>query len=175
MTSILDRTAVFTTPWFSLVEKRVRTGATEQRFYAIAAADYVCVVPVTAAGEIVLVRQYRPAIERDSIELPSGHVDDGETPEAAAARELLEESGFRAETMELTGCLSPDVGRLSNRQWCFRATVVATDYLPEQGHEVLLVTRARLREMIAAGEFDHALHVAAVCLALAAGSIQVRA
>lgn len=171
MTSILDRIAVFTTPWFSLIEKRVRTGDEEQLFYAIAAADYVCVVPITAAGKIVLVRQYRPAIESDAVELPSGHVDAGETPEAAAARELLEETGFRAESMELTGCLSSDVGRLSNRQWCFRAKVIPTDSLPEHGVEVLLVTRVRLREMIASGDFSHAPHVAAIYLALAADAI----
>ena len=166
--SIASRRAVFTTPWFSLVEKVVRAGESDQPFYSLDMADYVVVLATTPSDEVVLVRQYRPAVERVVLELPSGHVDPGETPERAAARELEEETGFRPERLELLGTLAPDVGRLSNRLWCYRANVVATGSAPEEGIDVVTVTPAKLREMIIGGTFDHALHVSVVLLAMLA-------
>jgi 8-oxo-dGTP pyrophosphatase MutT (NUDIX family) len=49
---------------------------------------------VTAAGGLVLVRQYRHNLKRDTLELPAGTLDRGEEPEDAAIRELEEETGY---------------------------------------------------------------------------------
>src|SRR5213079_2244404 len=69
---------------------------------------------VTPNGTFPLVRQFRPALEEFTLELPSGHVDLGESPEQAARKELREETGFVANELILLGSLSPDTGRLSN-------------------------------------------------------------
>lgn len=62
----------------------------------------VMVVAVTEDGNLVMVRQYRHNLKRDTWELPAGAVSDGETPEAAARRELEEETGYQlAEGAEL--------------------------------------------------------------------------
>jgi ADP-ribose pyrophosphatase len=64
----------------------------------------VLVIPVTTAREIVFIEQYRIALQAAVIEYPAGLVgdeDDDETFESAARRELLEESGYEAETLEL--------------------------------------------------------------------------
>ena len=58
------------------------------------------VVPVTAEGDFLLVRQYRKPNEMVSIEIPAGKLDAGEDPESCAIRELEEETGFRAATLE---------------------------------------------------------------------------
>jgi ADP-ribose pyrophosphatase len=64
----------------------------------------VAVVPVDAEGRVVLVRQYRLPVEAVLLEVPAGSLDPGEDPETAAQRELQEETGFRAGTLErLTG------------------------------------------------------------------------
>ena len=110
---------VFSTPWFEIVEKHPTAGGTPH--YALLTKDYVSVVAVTRDGRLPLVRQYRPAVGRTTLELPSGHVEDGETPEAAARKELLEETGLVADDWTCLGDLSPDTGRLANRMWCFFA------------------------------------------------------
>ena len=70
----------YSTPWFELVS-RPYGGAT---YYSLRMSDYVIVVPVTEDREIVLVRQYRPAVGQFTLELPAGHVEKGQTPEEAA-------------------------------------------------------------------------------------------
>ena len=57
-------------------------------------AECVAVVPVDANGDILLVKQYRKAIEKELLEIPAGGIDPGEDPEAAVKRELQEEIGF---------------------------------------------------------------------------------
>ncbi|MCI8549869.1 MAG: NUDIX hydrolase [Lachnospiraceae bacterium] len=59
------------------------------------------VVPVTAEGKILMVRQYRNALERYTLEIPAGAVNDPKEPkEECAARELEEETGYKAEKLE---------------------------------------------------------------------------
>ena len=61
--------------------------------------DYVTVgvIAFTPQGKLLLVKQYRPAIKQELIEIPAGLVDPGEDVESAALRELEEETGYRAE------------------------------------------------------------------------------
>lgn len=59
----------------------------------------VVVVPITAEGELVLIRQFRPALNRLVVELPAGLVNPGEEPLEAARRELVEETGYYSEAL----------------------------------------------------------------------------
>lgn len=59
----------------------------------------VAVVPVTDEGEMILIRQFRPPVNNYVVEFPAGLNDRGETPEEAASRELLEETGYEAGEM----------------------------------------------------------------------------
>lgn len=167
MMQILERRIEFATPWFEVVAKRTSGGAAP--FYALRMLDYVSVAALTAEEELVLVRQYRPAVERYTLELPSGHVERGETPEQSARRELAEECGLRAPELELLGAPVSDTGRHENRLWCYVARGVRPvkgSYVPEPGIERILVPRGRLPEVMAGGEFDHALNLAVLMLVL---------
>lgn len=111
----------------------------------------VAIVPVTPNGDVLLVRQLRQPVRRELLEIPSGLLDvDGEDPEACATRELLEETGFRHETIEfLGGCLlSP--GYTDEYQHLFMArTEERPTGEPEPGIELVrrpfseIVTEAR--------------------------------
>src|SRR5580704_5986975 len=100
---------VFSTKWFELVAKHPPSYT--EPHYSIRALDYVGIVAQDTQGNLLLVRQLRPAVGGMTLEIPCGHVEVGETPETAARKELLEETGYVADTFELLANLSPDTGR----------------------------------------------------------------
>lgn len=167
---VVSSESVYRTPWFEIVS-RVGVGF-DQPYYALTAADYVTVLPLLADGTALFVRQYRPAIQGLSLELPSGHIDPGETPEQAVVREVMEETG--CETLELfpLGPLAPNTGRMANRLWAFVAKVrqVAAS---EPGIQVVTRATSDIGRMIQQAELEHALDLAVLTRAAAAGHIRL--
>jgi ADP-ribose pyrophosphatase len=156
---------VFATPWFEVLGKTMQPG--EEPYYSLRLPDYAAVVALTRDQRVLLVRQYRPAVERYTLELPSGLVDAGETPAEATGRELLEETGHAAGEIEVLGPLFPDTGRLANRIWCCCATGVrpVEGRSPEEGIELIAYSLPELWRAVADGRFDSALHAAVLMLA----------
>ena len=164
---IISKQIAFATPWFEVVAKR--TAGDAYPYYALRMTDYVSVVAFTPADDLVLVRQYRPVVERYTLELPSGHVEKNETPLESAKRELAEECGLTGEVFELVGTLISDTGRNENRLWCYLARKVfpTPDFKPEPGLERILVPRCEVSRILATGQLDHALNLAALMMAVA--------
>jgi ADP-ribose pyrophosphatase len=171
---ITDRTVAFSTPWFDVVAKHVDGDASPH--YTVKPPDYVTVVASDAEGRVLLVKQFRPVVETHTIELPSGLVDPGESPEATVRRELVEETGHEAGDIDLLGTLVPDTGRLGNRMWCFAASGVRP-LVPaqplENGIELLKCTPDELVAMLADLRCNHALNFAALMLAVLKGRFRV--
>jgi ADP-ribose pyrophosphatase len=163
---ITQKSVVYKTPWFSIIEKKTAAG---DAYYALQTQDYLCVVAITKDDEFLLVRQFRPAIERLTLELPAGHVDEGESPEVGGKRELLEETGYRAGKFELLGAVPTDTGRFENDTWCFLAQDCTLDagFKGEEGVEVLKFPRASVCEMMLEKKLDCALHYTALALVMA--------
>lgn len=155
-------------PWMALIERAVEftPGAELELYHAVGQQDYVAIVAVLADGRIAIVRQYRPAMESFTWELPAGLVDAGEDPAASCRRELLEETGLAARAVYALGAFAPCTARLSNRLHSFfvEATAVA-GAAAERGIELKLVSPTQLAEMILAGEFVLQLHIGALLLA----------
>jgi ADP-ribose pyrophosphatase len=168
----LKTEVAYQTPWFELLAKTMKDG--EPPYYSLRIADYVGILAITTDQRILAVRQYRPAVERYTIEFPAGMVDAGETPLETAGRELLEETGYEAGALELLGEMSTDTGRLTNRIWACMATGVSQleGYRAEDGIETLTYSLPELMNATAEGEFDHALHVAILMLAVAKGAVR---
>ena len=141
-----------------------RTGH-EHDFFGIESADWVNVIPFTTQGEVVLVRQYRHGADRVTLEIPGGIVDPGEVPAVAAARELLEETGYRADALLPLGVVNPNPALFDNRLHVFaargarRVAEIANDSTEET--HVELVPAAALSQLVRDGSIDHALVVAA--------------
>ena len=147
----------------------------EAPYYSLRLPDYVSVVAFTEDGKVLIVRQYRPAVEHHTWELPSGLVDPGESPEETGRRELLEETGYQADEMELLGAMETDVGRLGNRMFtCIARNVRPVEgRTPEEGIEVAAWPLEELAAAIVDGRFNHALHVAVVMIAMMKGGLRL--
>lgn len=167
---ILSRDLTPLSPWVTLVERTFRraSGQPVEKFHSLRQADYVSVLGRRADGGIPLVRQFRPALEAQTLELPGGLLEKGESPADTARRELYEETGYRLTSplVELA-CLQPDTGRLENRLWCYFAADIefTPDWQAEDGVETVMTEIDELKRLILEAEFNHALHVAVVCLA----------
>ena len=154
--------AVFTTAFVD--GEHPQTGV-KKRFSLIDTADWVNIIALTEDRRVVLVRQYRVGANGVCLEIPGGMVDPGETPAAAAARELLEETGYSAAQWKQIGRVSPNPALQTNSLYTFLATGAertAAQHL--DGSEVIDVEHATLAECrtaIADGRIDHALVIAA--------------
>jgi 8-oxo-dGTP pyrophosphatase MutT (NUDIX family) len=121
----LGRSYLYRNPWcaFRVDEVRLPDGALLD-YGVLESGGYATVVPVTDSGDVVLVRQWRQPLGRTTLELPSGGVDAGEAPEEAAARELFEETGYRAEGLELLATVHTSTGRSTEVCHVFRCRAV---------------------------------------------------
>jgi ADP-ribose pyrophosphatase len=169
-----DRETVFTTPWFQVLAERARGGG--QPHYVIQGADFVVIVAVTPHDRILLVRQFRVAVAAVTLELPAGHIDPGETPEQAARRELLEETGYTADTFKLLATLSPSVARFTNHMWCFlaaNARPVAGAEAQREADVDLVLYDSGVRKLIEDKNFYSAPSCAALLYAVLQGGLKV--
>jgi ADP-ribose pyrophosphatase YjhB (NUDIX family) len=166
-----ERKTVFATPWFQVQEA---AGSGKLPNYSINSPDFVCIVAVTEKGELLLVRQFRHAVAETTLELPAGHVEKGETPEQAARKELLEETGHAAKTFELLASLSPSPARFTNRMWCY----YAGNAKPAPGAEIEAGLKCvgwtgGLQALLQKPDFYSAGNFAALLAALAQGKVRI--
>jgi 8-oxo-dGTP pyrophosphatase MutT (NUDIX family) len=165
---ITARQIIPISPWMEVIARDVEFSAGRTEVYhAVKQQDYLAIVARTPSGHFPLVRQYRPALESFTWELPAGLVDPGEDPAQGCQRELLEETGYATRTIHPLGIAAPCSGRLSNRiHSFFIETGERVDpFVPEPGIEVRLASAAELTGMIKSGEFVSQLHLGALMLA----------
>ena len=108
----LDRQVAYSCPGFDVVNETVRLpDGTETDFDYLSDEPSVAVVPFTADGELVVIEEWRQAVSRVSRGLPVGGVEpDDESLEAAARRELREETGYEADALEPLVTVEPANG-----------------------------------------------------------------
>jgi len=174
---ILSRRIQTVSPWMDIIARDVEftEGQPIQTYHAVGQQDYIAIVACTPDGRIPIVRQYRPAVEDFTWELPAGLVDSGEQPVESCRRELLEETGYPARAIQLLASAAPCTGRMSNRIYSFfvEAGNQITDFTPEPGIAMATKTPAEIVALINTGEFKQQLHLGALLLAELRGLIQL--
>src|SRR6266436_1594235 len=125
----------------------------------------VVVLPVLPDGKILLIQQYRHATQQNLWELVAGRMDPGETPKAAAARELIEETGYRAKRLRVFLDVFPTPGFLEERMFLLLAEgLTAGEAEPEEDERIIskAFTRAQLEGMIRRNKVRDAKSVAGI-------------
>lgn len=171
-TALSDR-EVYRCSVFKVFERESRGPEGKQgRFSVIQPRDWAVVVPLVRQApeaQFLMVRQYRHGSARASLEFPGGVVEKDESPEAAAARELSEETGWVSSRIYRAGTVFPNPAIQTN----FFHVFLALDPAPVgerslDEHEVvdaLLVPVSTVRAGMGEGELSHALMCAALFLA----------
>lgn len=153
-------------PWLTARRDAVQlpNGEVNDEFYVLEYPDWINVIAITEESHFVFVRQYRYALDLDSIELCAGVIEQGETPEEGARRELLEETGFGGGEWQEIMTIGQNPSTCSNWTHCFLATGVKK--LQEQhldrteDIDVMLLTRDEVLEMMRSGQLKQALMLA---------------
>ena len=165
---ILSRIEIYSSPWIKLIEKKVSFIEEERTeiYHNLELPDYVAVIARTPSGLIPIVCQYRPAVEKYTWELPAGIRENGEDPEQTCRRELLEETGLRAESIRHLGTFYADTGRLDNplHAYYVEASEHDPDFIPKENLKVMFVTEKKLKSLIFSGDFKLISHVAVYLL-----------
>jgi ADP-ribose pyrophosphatase len=153
---------------FQLRQDRSRSPRTgkEHDFYVLDTGDWVNVVPLTSEGQIVLIHQYRHGTEEITLEIPGGMVDTSDgSPRDSAERELLEETGYSADTFLHIGTVTPNPAILNNRCHTYLAINARPIGVPQldgsEDIEFELVDQDSIPHLVASGQITHALVIAA--------------
>ena len=128
----------------------------------------VTMIPINSHGQILFVRQYRYCVGQYLLELPAGTLDEGESPETCALREVREEIGMSAEHLEKIGEFFLVPGYSTERMYIYLATELSSD--PLQGDEdefitVEAIALEKVPELVSQGIIQDAKSIAALYLA----------
>jgi len=162
-----QRRTLVKTHVFELQERRTvnpRNGR-ELPFFVLVAGPWVNVIPLTDEGRVIMVRQYRQGTEKVTLEIPGGMAEPEETPEQGARRELLEETGYEAEHLELLGAVDSNPAIQTNETYTYLARGLrkVAEPHPDQAEdlEVIEVELDEIERLIHDGQITHSLVIAA--------------
>jgi 8-oxo-dGTP pyrophosphatase MutT (NUDIX family) len=169
--TLKDRKNVFSTRVFTIAElKSLSPDGETGTFTVMDAPDWAIIIPVLKKNDedyFVMVRQWRHGSQELSLEFPGGVFEAGEDSLKAASREMQEETGYIAHTMEYAGAMSPNPAIMSNKVHFFIARdLVDTKTQDLDDDEFVEVELVPAKEVIASmgrAPYVHALMASALC------------
>ena len=163
---VLNSQVIYEGPVFGLRRDEVlEPGGLRTTREVITHPGSVVVLPVLPDGRIVLVRQFRYATKQYLWELVAGRMDEGETVRQGAARELLEETGYRANRFQVFLDVFPTPGFLEERMYILLAEgLTAGKAQPEEDEKIVsrAFSRKQLKQMLQKGKLRDAKTIAGI-------------
>jgi ADP-ribose pyrophosphatase len=169
----LSSNYIHKSPWATLRTDRCEMpdGRIVDDYYVLEYSNWVNGVAITEDNKVLMVRQYRHAAGIVSLEIPGGVIDGDEAPEYAMRRELLEETGYQFDQIELLATIYANPSTANNQTFCFLATggkKVQDQALDE--HEQIIVeqyTIEEVKQLLLENKIPQALHCTGIFYALA--------
>lgn len=167
----LSKKEVCKTPVFTVTSRHNRSASGVEGDYIVNECPDWVIVIAEKDGSFLMVKQFRHGEERLSIEFPGGVIDAGETPEQAAARELLEETGATASSLVHLGSMNPNPALFANHFHVYLATGLTFSGKQELDHDELLdyleLPKKEVLKKMGSAEYPHALMCSAAALYMA--------
>jgi ADP-ribose pyrophosphatase len=159
-------------PWATLRSDKCEMpdGTIVDQYYVLEYPNWANAVALTEDNKIIMVRQYRHAAGIVSLEIPGGVIEDDEHPEAGMRRELLEETGYQFNEVELISTVYANPSTANNKTYCYLAKggkKVQEQQLDD--HEQLVVEEysiAEVKQLLADNKIAQALHCTGLFYAL---------
>ena len=159
-------------PWATLRSDKCEMpdGRIVEQYYVLEYPNWVNAVAITEDNKILMVKQYRHAAAIVSLEIPGGVIDGDESPEHAMRRELLEETGYQFDSMELLCTVYANPSTANNHTYCYLAKggkKVQEQSLDE--HEELVVeeyTIDEVKKLLSENKIAQSLHCTGLYYAL---------
>jgi ADP-ribose pyrophosphatase len=171
MWKVLNSKLLIDNKWIKVFKESVQTSNNFfiEDYYTINQKNSVNIVAYDLENQIILNNIYRHGSKIKSFELPCGLIDSNdETPESAAKRELLEETGYLSEKLIPIGEIYSNPAFSNSINYCFLALGCKKIMEPEESsenHEIFLVDEIKLEKIIEKGEIIQSMHIAAFYLA----------
>jgi ADP-ribose pyrophosphatase len=168
-TRLINRNDLFSTKLFDIQEVQIVMPNKKQHHYQMVDhADSVTILPVDEKGQIWFVSQYRVGANADLLELPAGVIEQGETPLECARREVQEEIGMAARSMQSLGSFFLAPGYCNEVNHVFLARELFASSLAQDEDEFLNISSLRIEQvyqMAHAGKIQDAKSLVALLLA----------
>lgn len=163
---VLDIEYVIQRPWLTAKREKLELpdGRIVPEYYVLEYPDWVNVIAITKAGQMVMERQYRHAAKKTNYEIPCGVMEEGETALEAAQRELEEETGYGGGTWIELMQIYANPSSMTNITHCFLAKgverVTSAHLDPTEDLSVHILSQEEVRTMVLSGQIIQSLMVA---------------
>ncbi len=172
---IVKKKVVKLSKYINIIENTVKVDNSLEKYHSFEQSDYVSVLAISKKNNIILVKQFRPALKKNTIELPGGLRDKNEKHSIAAKRELYEETGYIAKKLTFLGSFHPDSGRMENKIYCYFTNDIKLDknHVDEKYVQSFEITIQELKRLIKKNKIQHFLHVGIIGLANIRGLLKI--
>jgi len=147
---IINKT-VYKNQWFQVINKYYENE--KKNYYVLNIPDSSVILPITKNNEFIIIKQFRESLDNYSLELPAGFIDENETPQQAAERELFEETGYISKEFIYLGIGRLMINRTNSVQHLFAAKNINQKSKPKENIEVLKISQSKLYDMISEDKF----------------------
>lgn len=165
---LLSSTYVSKAPWATLRRDtcELPNGTINDHYYVLEYPNWVNMVGITADNQIIVIKQYRHAAEDILLEIPAGMIEEGEDPQAAAVREMLEETGYAFDQIEEIAVLYPNPATSKNVTYTYLMQggkkIQGQDLDETEEIDVFLIAIEEAKELLLQNKFGQSLHASAL-------------